>query len=221
MTYFMMMRVALIGMFLTLAACTTATPPEPTTVAGVLGSRPPQPPSAVIHCDTDFTVQERSELQAAAEIWKLQTSGLASITLVWDVDFTSTSDISGHVKAQHNIMLRLEAWMSTVVEEDKASGNELLGVVSPGGGIHNPWHKPLTVGFVADRMGALYPDRAGLTQVALHEFGHVLGVPHQGAINAIMFHSAIKSATVCLKKPDLAAFCNVNECASYVMHPCE
>ena len=184
----------------------------------VPGARPTIEPKAIVHCDTAFTTDERQQLFAAADLWKRQTSGLAEVTLVFDVDFASTSNIQNHVDLQHNMMLQLESWMPAVSDEGTA---KTLGFVSPSGGIHNPWHKPLTVGFVVDRVAPNGISDATLKQIALHEFGHVFGVPHQLAMNAIMFPSAVKTDSVCLKRPDLAAFCQVNDCGTRRMYPCE
>lgn len=203
--------------------CTAPVTPvrEPTLEEIVPGAKAPVAPVVTINCDTAFTPPERAELQIAVDLWKFQTSGLAVITLVYDVDFESTQDIKAHVEAGHNIMLRLESWMDIVTDEDADQGAKLLGLVSPAGGIHNPWQKPLTVGFVVDRLGDNSISGTTLTQVALHEFGHVLGVSHQNTMNAIMFPSAIRARDVCLKPADLSAFCLANVCGTFKMHPCE
>ena len=211
---------AFFGMLLVAATLAVSCTHEVTLRDVLPGAFPTKAPSATIHCDTGFTADERKQLLEAADTWKRQTSGLASITLMFDVDFTSTIDIQSHAEAGHNLMLQLESWMPMVQRQD-GSGGLLLGVVSPSGGIHNPWRKPLTVGFVVDRLAPDGVSDATLKQIALHEFGHVLGVPHQAAANAIMFQHAIATASVCLKKPDLAAFCQVNECGTYKMYPCE
>lgn len=178
----------------------------------------PLPPKTVIHCDDEFTYAERTELFDAAKAWSEQTSGLADIKLVFDLHFDSTSELDAHVKAKHNLMVKMQSWMELVVEEDKASGAHLLGLVSPGGGMHNPLGKAYTVVFVADRLS---PDAISLKQVAMHEFGHVLGIPHVYAANAILYPSAFPAKNVCLKQPDLSAFCASNVCGKSVMKPCE
>jgi hypothetical protein len=60
----------------------------------------------------------------------------------------------------------------------------------------------------------------GLTQVALHEFGHVLGLPHGGGI---MERYSFKAPQLCLKKADTDAFCKVNAraCGKLPMFPCD
>ena len=85
------------------------------------------------------------------------------------------------------------------------------------GGIHNPAGSRVIGGFVADRISSL----GVRTQVMIHEFGHALGLPHVGARQAMMYPSADPHRTDCLKKPDLVAICDVNECGKYKMIPCE
>lgn len=211
---------ALVFAICTLGGCSSSLH-EPTLQELAPDAGPPVAPKATIHCDTAYTAEERKELFAAADIWHAQTDGLATITLVFDVDFGSTVDLEGHVGRGENIMLRLESWMDLVKSEDDAQGGLLLGVVSPAGGIHNPWQKPLTVGFVADRLGPNSISDATLKQVALHEFGHILGVGHIHTMNAIMFPAAVPAKDVCLKPADLNGFCQVNVCGTHKMTPCE
>ena len=224
MSYILGMRSALVAVVLlvsSLVGCSgIRVIREPSPKEFAPGAQDPIAPVTTIHCDTAFTKEERASLLAAAELWNVQTSGVARITLVFDVDFESTRDIESHANSQENLMLRLESWMEIVQSEDGEQGALLLGVVSPAGGIHNPWQKPLTVGFVVDRLDGKLSG-VTLTQVALHEFGHVLGIPHQPGVAGIMFPSAIKAKDVCLKKSDLVAFCSVNECGTHRMHPCE
>ncbi len=172
-------------------------------------------PSVTIHADTAFTASERTSIQEAADLWRRQTDGVAIIVVAYDLDQDNVTD---HLNAKHDVMVRLDSDMDAVIEFDATTyPGKLLGFVTPTGGIHNPWKSPLTVGFVADRLED--PDYMRL--VVLHEFGHVLGLPHSSSINAVMYPSAIKAMTVCLKRQDLASFCSINDCAQHRMVPCE
>ncbi len=173
-------------------------------------------PVAVIHADSAFSIPERNAIDDSAKVWNLQTGGLAKITIVYDLDFDSLTSIQEHISDKHHLMARMESWMSSVQDVD-TYGAKVLGWVSPSGGIHNPWKKPIFVAFVMDRM----LDRAYTMQVMVHEFGHVLGLPHLASPQALMYPSIIVGRSACLKKPDLAAFCEVAECGTVQMVPCE
>ena len=175
-------------------------------------------PSIVIHMDTAFTEEERKDADYAALVWKTQTSGLADIQLVYDVDFGSVSKLNSLIDSHANIVIRYESGMIAVDSADAAAGCDgcVLGWMTSGG-IHNPAGDPVMGGFVADRIS-----RIGVrTHVMIHEFGHSLGLPHVGARQALMYPSVDPRRTTCLKKPDLVAFCDVNECGNHKMIPCE
>lgn len=196
------------------AGCTAELPDVP---AMISGQRIPAVPSVTLHADTAFTPTERGLITTASALWSVQTSGLAKIQVVYDLDFDSVSSITEHATNGHNMMKRMTSDMPEVQGEDEPNA-KLLGEVMPSGGVHNPWHLPLRVIFVADRLEG---DPQFYLQVILHEFGHVLGLPHSPVISAIMYPSAIREKTACLKVNDLASFCNVNVCGTHRMIPCE
>lgn len=186
------------------AADTTESVPEPTS-----------PATVTIHGDVDFTPAEREKLLLAAEVWHVQTDKCAQISIIWDADLTDTEWVKAH--KDDNLLGRFTSEAEFVRESDDESGAKLLGRVSPSGGIHNPWRKPVRMVLIADRLDA----RDSWIATAVHEFGHVLGVPHVQAVQGVMFPYYIAHRHQCLKKPDLVAFCQVNECGSKKMHPCE
>ncbi len=208
-------------MFLAWGCAAPQVMPHPPTMKEALGglvpnAEEPKAPTVVLHVDTDFTSEERAEMEDAAAIWYVQTSHLAVIALVYDLDFSDMANLKAHVDADDNLVARMESWMRAVQEGDQPHAM-VLGWVSPGGGIHNPEHAPTHVAFVTDR----FLDRDMALQVITHEFGHVLGLPHVASRQSIMYPSINRGRKVCLKKADLTAFCEVNECGTVRMLPCE
>ncbi len=213
-------RAALLFVFIILAGCM----PKVTLgnlLPGSPGATEPIPAKITIHADVDFVPSERAWFSTAANTWRLQTGGLAQVTMVYDLDFTSTSNLRKHVDDGDNLMLRADSFMEIVQKmdledcpPDKAC---VLAWVNPSGGIHNPWHKPVNSVFIPDR----YPDAKYATLVILHEMGHMLGLPHLNQVQSIMYPSIVPQRTACLKKADLNAFCDANECGTTILHPCE
>ncbi len=175
------------------------------------------PPYAVLHMDVDFTPAERSDQAWAAKMWNKQTNGQATIELVYDFDTQSVLGLVEHDMLGHNYVIRLESDM--VVAQSHPETN-LAWMTS--GGIYNPWGVPVSGAFVVDRMAkADVPSANVEKKTYLHEFGHVLGLPHEPDVQAIMFPSINHGTTACLKKADLDLFCHVNLCDSRPTYPCE
>ncbi len=176
-------------------------------------------PVVTLHMDGDFTAEERADAFKAAEVWRKQTQGLARIELVYDVDFNDLMGLGQLFAEEANIVVRRDSEDPIVQAADEEEGCDscVLGWMNAGG-IHGPGHQPIHGAFVVDRLSV---SREMRVQVMIHEFGHVLGVPHVAAIQGLMYPYAMPGRTSCLKQPDLVAFCSVNECADVHMLPCE
>ena len=177
-----------------------------------------KPAQVTLHMDTDFTPSEREDLATSVGIWSRQTSGLAAIWLIYDLDFNDLIGLQDHAFRDHNTVVRLTSELMSVASADLEAGcvGCVLGWMT-NGGIHNERHVPVRGAFVVDRL--LTQNRR--VQVFIHEFGHVLGLSHVTQRHAIMYPSIAEGRTTCLKQPDLKEFCSVNECGHALLLPCE
>lgn len=171
-------------------------------------------PSILMHGDPAFTEKERYIIDSAAEMWRIQTSGLADIQVVYDYD-----------EIKHSKEARIRKIQSDSLEafEQDCYSNPIcapivLAWVSPSGGLHNPWHEPVDMVFMPERSNG----QEMAMQVIVHEFGHVLGMPHSNCVQALLYPVVIEDRKhACLRQPDLSLFCTVNNCSGYQMKPCE
>ncbi len=196
------------------------------------GIRPADDPTLLMHGDVQYNTNERDCIEKASAQWAEQTSGVAVIDVVWDYNSLDPQNMRHHAK-DHRIV-RWTSKTQLVVEEEKEQTEAcmdetgqteeqcsytLLGQVSPGSGIHNaPIHIPVEMRLVADRL----TDPLTCKNTALHEFGHVLGLPHITSNKAsIMYPSINPQMKGCLSYEDLMMFCFKNDCGQMEMKPCQ
>lgn len=184
----------------------------------------PKTPMFTMHGDTSFTKEERGLIEEAAGIWSKQTDGLATIRFVWDYVPGDLQSEGQH--ASDNIVVKHTSKEPDIMQEDcdisESQGYPpgfcfpmLLAWVSPSGGIHNGEDRT-ELNFIPDR----YEGHDRWISVAIHEMGHVFGLPHSNFRQAVMWPSN-NVAKTCLKQPDLQAFCQANVCEGHTMKPCE
>lgn len=179
----------------------------------------PLAPAVTLHGDTSYTAPERKAIEKAADIWREQTGGQANIKIVWDRDPSAVKVDTEHTlrkSSSDDLQVVLIDCMIAAENDLPPCMPTLLGWVDIPGGIHNHEHEPVSVNFIPDR----YETESKFVSVAIHEFGHLLGLPHQNVTQAVMYPTQNAEKT-CLKPSDLASFCSVNVCDGRKMYPCE
>jgi hypothetical protein len=181
-----------------------------------------------LHGDVAFTPEERASIKAAADIWRFQTNGLADVHLIWDLDPDSPTSIRKH--AMDAVLLKRTSKSEIVQEYDDEvcgpagqlfGGCGVLGWVNVPGGYLNKLESGEDVpgrwqmNLVGDRI------EGRVTNVAMHELGHMLGLRHVADSYALMYPRTMPYKRACLSKADLSEFCRVNQCGHTQMYACE
>lgn len=125
--------------------------------------------SETLHVDSALPTVLRDELDGAAREWVTVSDGNVRIRLAYDLDLDSVEDIQAHDAAKHPMVIGLLSEMPVVASIDKHFGG--AGVWPLGVTVRSPT-APTIVFFILDRI-PLTKFRA----VAMHEFGHVIGLP--------------------------------------------
>lgn len=176
-------------------------------------------PTLTMHVDTSYQPAERQCLEQSAEQWRQQTSGLANVSFEYDYNVRDVVSVLTH--KLHNRVVR---WTSetpyvVLVEELESEPDHkytLLGQVN-GKGIQDPFKLPIEMGMVMDRL----EDNHMCRLTAIHELGHVFGVPHMPYLTDIMYPSVYTPRSACLKGVDLTAFAQLNGLPGELMKPCQ
>lgn len=185
---------------------------------------PAREPSITMHADTSFTFPERECLEVSAEQWRTQTQGLADISLKYDYNSSDPASVAlsklqdrlVRWTSKNPVLIEYEAELNADKDPD-APAAHILGQVN-GNGIKDKFHLPVEMRMVMDRLED--PHDCRLT--AIHEFGHVLGVPHITTSHANIMYPVVEySRKACLKKDDLLGFCYFNDCGNVQMKACE
>jgi hypothetical protein len=211
------MRYLLLAALLLGTACTEG---ESQVAKNPVASVPSKAPHIVFHMDMAFTEPERAIINEGCVTWYRQTSGLVQIEAVYDLDFNSLGSLANHVYSRHDRIVRHTSDHDAVRDMDTKceSGGGCTGGWMTVGGIHAEPRVALEGAFVVDRL----KEPGKLIQAVLHEFGHALGIHgHLADRRAVMYSAIIETRAACLTKMDLAAFCEVNNCVSVKMLPCE
>ncbi len=181
-------------------------------------------PTLVMHVDTSYTAPERQCLEQSAQQWRDQTSELANVQFEYDYNVKDVLSVLIHKKDNRVVRWTSETPYVKLVEQLQSQPDApyiLLGQVN-GKGILDPYHLPIEMGLVMDRIqdGLAEGDGHLCKLTAIHELGHVFGVPHMPFKTDIMYPSVYPPRSACLKNEDLVAFAQLNGLPGDLMKPC-
>jgi hypothetical protein len=179
-------RLALLAVVTCVLACAAPKPPAQ-------GPSPRTGQSLTLHADHDIPDLVQVMLKQAAQQWADYAGpGAIPIQIVFDLDPTSVSDVSAQIAAKHSFLRFVESDEPVVQNLDAELAPQN---VRPLAFTATSTSGPRYVFFVVDRIPMEY-----FYHIALHEFGHVLGLPDLPTTTDVM------SGTTDLKAAPVMSF---------------
>lgn len=136
------------------------------------------------HADTSFSAEQRLELEQAARVWTATTADRARFRILFDVK--DDADIISHVTLGHQLIRRVDDKTPLSFAVDEASHVQrpyrVLAMVAH---LQNDKHY---IFFIDQRIR-----RDEFYSVAIHEFGHTLGMPDVKLPGSIMSGEHLES----------------------------
>lgn len=125
------------------------------------------------HVDVNFTLDEKLALLNAAKRWTERTQSRATFSLVFDYDATRPASFYYHVSQGHQLIRKVPASSRDLIQElDLWASDKLPENAHPLAITHRTDNQTHFVFFLTDRIAESH-----FLGVALHEFGHTLGLP--------------------------------------------
>lgn len=144
---------------------------------------------ADIHGDVDFSEEARALIRSACARWRIFTRGNADITPVFDVDFSSTSNLREHQNQNHNLILGVVSDGTIAKHLDEITNTQ-------------PHERAIAVTATFEsgaKVVYLIGDRIPNDEaesVVIHELGHVLGLKDLPFLGALMSGTAVTGLRV-------------------------
>lgn len=141
-----------------------------------------------VHADVDFNRLGRASLVQAAEAWRKLTKGRVHINVIFDLDFDLISNLKAHRDAKDTLLVGVLSEYPIVNEIDRATnrGNRATTLA-------------VTAGLEYGATGIfLIMDRIrvdAFLSVAIHEFGHLAGLPDLPSHGSVMSGASIFGET--------------------------
>lgn len=143
-----------------------------------------------LHADTDFTPMQRAAIEEAAAKWKEFSNGRVRLTIKFDLDFNSVSNLRAH-KAAHDTVMISTPEDTELVEQVDAQANEgrpvqtmhvLAFTFPPGRGV-DP-----AIFVVVSRINP-----KAFRAIIQHELGHMIGLPDLPSVGVDIMSGASKN----------------------------
>jgi hypothetical protein len=130
-----------------------------------------------LHVDTALPRDYRRQLEAAARAWREVTAGRVRISLAYDLDLDSIENLREHDARASWLVIGVLSEMSIVAEIDRRFGSPTRSPLA----LTSSMPTSTWVFLILDRIPGEH-----IQAVAMHEFGHVIGLPDLAELGAVM-----------------------------------